>query len=117
LTGYEELIEEAHEEGLMVKEKPLEAHDGLIVGSRVAIRNTIDTSVEKACVLAEELGHHYTSVGNILNQTEHENRRQERKARVWAYNKKIGLTGLISAYKAHCRNRYEISQHLDIFPN
>ena len=32
---------------------------------------------EKACVLAEELGHHYTTVGDIIDQKESENRKQE----------------------------------------
>ena len=30
---------------------------------------------EKACVLAEELGHHYTTIGDIIDQKESENRK------------------------------------------
>lgn len=67
---YEQLLDSADQEGLAVKEQPLSAHDGLIRGKRIAIRKDIPTQVKKACVLAEELGHHYTSTGNILDQTE-----------------------------------------------
>lgn len=84
---YEQLLDAADQEGLAAKEQPLSTHDGLIVGSRIAIRKDIPTQAKKACVLAEELGHHYTSAGNILDQNKTENIKQERKARMWAYNK------------------------------
>jgi hypothetical protein len=43
-----------------------------------------------------------------------QNRKQERHARIWAYDKKIGLMGLINAYKNGCRNRYEIAGYLEV---
>lgn len=96
--NYEVLLKEAHEEGLIVKEKPLKYNNGRIKGKRIAIRKDIDTSTEKACVLAEELGHHYTSVGNIIDMEDLSNRKQERQARLWGYNKLIGLTGIVNAF-------------------
>lgn len=88
---YEALLDEAYQSGLSVKEKPLKYNNGRIKGSRIAIRKDIDTTTEKACVLAEEMGHHYTSVGNILDMSDARNRKQERQARMWAYNRLIGL--------------------------
>ena len=111
---YEQLLDSADQEGLAVKEQPLSTHDGLIRGTRIAIRKDIPTQVKKACVLAEELGHHYTSAGNILDQTEIENVKQERKARMWADNKQIGLSGILSAYQHGCRNLHEMAEHLDV---
>ena len=111
--NYEQLLTAADQEGLLVKEQPLTEHDGLIRGRRVAIRQKITTQKEKSCVLAEELGHYYTSSGNILDQTKIENRKQEYRARLYGYNLKIGLTGLIRAYEAGCRNLYEMSEYLD----
>ena len=64
---YEDLLIEADMSNLIVKEKPLINNDGLISGNRIAIRKNIATTTEKACVLAEELGHHYTTTGNILD--------------------------------------------------
>lgn len=112
--NYEILLDEAHQEGLVVKEKPLKYNDGRIKGKRIAIRNDIDTSAEKTCVLAEELGHHYTSVGDILNQRIAENRKQELQARMYAYNKLIGLQGLINCYEYGCSNIHEMAEYLNV---
>lgn len=111
--NYEELLTVADQDHLQVKEQPLSAHDGLIKGRRIAIRKDIESEAEKSCVLAEELGHHYTSSGNILDQTDVMNRKQEYRARLYGYNLKIGLRGLIQAAESGCRNLYEIAEFLD----
>lgn len=110
---YEELLQESLEQNLIVKEKELPGYKGRIYKNRVAIRKNM-TTAEKSCVLAEELGHHHTTVGNILEQTDVSNCKQERLARLWAYNKQIGLSGIIQGYRAHCRSRYELSEYLDV---
>ena len=110
---YEQLLTAADQSGLAVKEHPLTDHDGLLKGKRIAIRKDIKTQAEKSCVLAEELGHHYTSSGDILDQTDVMNQKQEYRARLYGYNLKIGLTGLIRAYEAGCRNLYEMADFLD----
>ena len=112
--NYEQLLTAADQEGLLVKEQPLTGHDGLIRGSRIAIRKNIETQAEKSCVLAEEIGHYRTSSGNILDQSKVESRKQEYRARLYGYNLKIGLAGLIRAYEARCRNRYEMAEYLDV---
>ena len=112
--NYEALLEEAHQEGLVVKEKPLKYNNGRIKGKRIAIRQDIETNTEKTCVLAEELGHHHTSVGNILDMSDVRNRKQERQARLWAYNKLIGLSGIIEAFEHGCQSRFEIAEYLDV---
>ena len=112
--NYEALLDEAHQEGLIVKEKPLKYNNGRIKGKRIAIRKDIERSAEKTCVLAEELGHHHTSVGNIIDMENVSNRKQERQARLWGYNKLIGLTGIITAFRAGCQNRHEIAELLDV---
>ena len=86
---------------------------GLYVNGRIAI-NAKMSDTEKACVLAEELGHHYTTYGNILDQSDTSNRKQELRARAWAYNKQIGLLGLIRAYEHGCRNRFEVAEFLEV---
>ena len=104
---------EADSLGIITKEKPLTASNGRIKGQKIAIRKDIPT-VQKACVLAEELGHFYTTTGNIIDQSKEENRKQELKARLWAYNKQIGLTGLINAYKHGCHSRHEAAEYLEV---
>ena len=111
--NYEQLMNTANSAKIVVKEQNLLSHDGLIKGNKIAIRKNIQTQKEKSCVLAEELGHYYTSSGDILDQSKVENRKQEYRARLYGYNLKIGLTGLIRAYEAGCRNLYEMAEYLD----
>lgn len=112
--NYEQLLTAADQEGLAVKEHPLTDHDGLLRGNRIAIRKDIETQAEKSCVLAEELGHHYTTSGNILDQKDIMNRKQEYRARLYGYNLKVGLTGLIRGYEEGCQNLYEMAECLDV---
>ena len=112
--NYETLLFEADTQGLIVKEKNLKYNNGRIKGNRIAIRKDISSTTEKACVLAEELGHHYTTAGNILDQSDTSNRKQERRARLWAYRRAFDLIDLISAYKYGCRNRYELAEYLEV---
>ena len=111
---YENLLTAADQEGLLVKEQPLQMADGLLINKRIAIRKNLSTHTEKACVLAEELGHYYTTSGNILDQNEVTNRKQELRARLWAYNHQIGLIGIIRAYEHGCRNASEMAEYLNV---
>ena len=112
--NYEDLLIEADRAGLIVKEKPLLLSDGRIKGQKIAIRKDIPTLRKKADVLAEELGHYYTTTGRIIEQDSVENRKQERRARMWAYDKRIGLSGIIDGYRKNCRNLHELAEHLDV---
>ena len=111
---YEELLLEADNQELIVKEKRIPGYGGRICKNRIAINKGINTTTEKACILAEELGHYYTSTGNILDLSIVQNRKQERLARLWAYSKQIGLRGLIKAYEQGCKNKYEIAEYLEV---
>lgn len=111
--NYESLLIEADKNDLITKEKPLKAYNGRIKGKKILIRKDMN-SVKKACVLAEELGHYHTTVGNILDQNITDNRKQEQRARAWAYNKMIGLTGIINSYEHGCRSIHETADYLNI---
>lgn len=110
---YDALLDEANAEGISIKERPFKTYDGRIKGKDIYLRKDMNTT-EKACVLAEEMGHHYTTVGNILDMESIQNRKQERQARLWGYNKLIGLTGLIEAYEQGCQNSHEIAEFLEV---
>lgn len=86
---------------------------GLCYNGNIAIEESL-TQIEKACVLAEELGHHYTTVGNILDQSSVSNRKQELRARMWAYNKMIGLIGIIGCYEHGCQTKHEMAEYLEV---
>ena len=115
MNTYERLQEEACEDGIEVVDYTFESDriKGLYCDGVVAIKKDMD-STQKACTLAEEMGHYYTTVGNILDMSVPANRKQERQARLWAYDKQIGLQGLIRAYEAGCQNRYDVAEYLEV---
>lgn len=114
LLNYEELLNTADNAKINVSEYPLCASDGRIKGKHIVIRKTLDTNTEKSCVLAEELGHYYTTCGNILDQSVIANRKQEYRARLYGYNIKIGLMGIVKAYLSGCHDIYEMAEYLDV---
>lgn len=114
MNKYEILLDEANDKGLIVKEKSLQSSNGRIKGNRIAIRKDLKTTVEKACVLAEELGHYETTVGDILEMSSSWNRKQERQARLNGYNRMIGVFGIIRAYEAGCQAQHEIADFLNV---
>lgn len=87
---------------------------GLCVDNNIAIRQDIPTQTEKSCVLAEELGHYHTTYGDILDLDDVRNRKQEFRARMWGYDLKIGLMGIVNAYKKGCQNLFETAEYLDV---
>lgn len=115
MNSYEKLQEEACRDGIEVCDYSFFSNriKGLYCNSVIAIREDM-TTAEKADVLAEELGHHYTTAGQILEQNSVENRKQERRARMWAYDKRIGLSRIIEGYRKRCHNLHELSECLEV---
>ena len=112
---YDELILECTKEGIDIIEKTFKskAH-ALMKGNKIAIRKDIPTLKEKHCVLAEELGHYHTTVGDITNLNDYRNYKQELQARRWGYNRIVGLLGLIRAFEHGCCSLYEVAEYLNI---
>ena len=113
MLTYDDMLVEADNNNLIAKEKPLKAHKGLIDGRNIAIKKDM-TETEKKCVMAEELGHYYTATGEILDQSSVSNRKQELRGRAFAYNKLVGLTGIVGAYKHGCTSITESAEYLDV---
>lgn len=112
---YETLLVEATHLGIDTYEKQMSHRiKGLYANNVIWINKNMETSYEKGCILAEELGHYHTSSGDIINQNIIQNRKQEKVARSWAYKKLIPLSKIIQAHKEGIRNRYELAQYLEI---
>lgn len=113
---YDKLLEEADSENLYVIENAnfQSQASGLINNDVIGINKNVRSYAKRNCILAEEIGHYKTTVGNIIDQSSAANRKQELKARMWAYNRLIGLRGIISCYQAGCNNVYEMAEYLDI---
>ncbi|MBS3885581.1 MAG: ImmA/IrrE family metallo-endopeptidase [Dethiobacter sp.] len=112
---YETLLHEAEEERIDVVYRPLRGKiKGLYCNGVIAINRNISSTTEKACILAEELGHYHSSVGNILDQSKLQNRKQECRARAWSYQKLVPLEKLIQAHKEGIRARHDLAEFLGI---
>lgn len=111
---YEELILEAESENIEIVEGNLKGRfKGLYNDGVIAIDKRL-TENEKSCIIAEELGHHYTTAGDILDQSKFENRKKEHIARRWGYEKRLPIEKLVEAIKKGCINKYELSKELDV---
>ena len=111
---YDELLIQADLEGLRVKEKPLQSGDGRIFNNKIAIRRDINTTIEKSCVLAEEIGHYRTGSGDITRLDTVYNQKQEYRARMMGYDIKIGLSGIICAFERGVQSKAEMADYLDV---
>lgn len=85
---------------------------GLYKNGKVAIDRML-TNVEKKCTLMEELGHHYTSSGNILDLRHYSNAKQERHAREWAAKELIKYDDFKKAIKIY-DNIYQVAEELNV---
>lgn len=114
MCSYEKLLNDANMMGLKVFEMDFESDaKGLCSGERIGIKKDMPSS-EKACVLAEEIGHYYTTVGNILDQSGAGNRKQEMIARKWAVDKMISIEDIFRAAEQPCSTLYEIAEYLEV---
>jgi len=110
---YEDLLMESDDNNLITKEKDLPVSKGRIKGNRIAINKSL-SETEKKCVLAEELGHYHTANGNILDQSLVSNRKLEMRGRIYAYNKLVGIMGIVKAFENGCRTLYEMAEYLEV---
>lgn len=109
----EELLIEADKIGIPVTEKPFKTFDGRVKGEKIYLRSGM-SDVQKTCVLSEEIGHLCTGAGCIVEQQTTDDIKQERRARIWAGNYLVGLSGLIDAFQNNCRNLYEMAEYLEV---
>ncbi|WEG13960.1 ImmA/IrrE family metallo-endopeptidase [Pullulanibacillus sp. KACC 23026] len=112
---YKALLSECLNLNIDVQEEHIQGSiKGLYSDNVIWINKKIKSTIEKACILAEELGHHFTTSGDILNQNSIMNRKQELRARSWAYEKLIPLNKIIQAQKEGIKNRYELAEYLGV---
>lgn len=111
MTKYEELMAEYDGE-LIIEERPIK-NAGLYADGVTWIKEDM-TIAEKYCVLAEEIGHHETSAGNILDQTDIDNVKQELKARRWAYEKILPMELILSSLEGGIYTIWDMAEHLEV---
>jgi hypothetical protein len=114
LETLEEMASDNHIEVIDGWDFESEKIKGLYCNNVIALSKQINNTREKACILAEELGHYHTTTGIILDQNDTGNRKQEFHARMWAYDNQIGLQGLIAAYKARCMSQGDMAEYFNV---
>jgi len=87
---------------------------GLYYENSIAINKGLRTNKEKNCILAEELGHYFTTIGDILNLKIESNRKQEIRARNWAIQKLVPFDDLVLAFQKGYESVYELAEYLDV---
>lgn len=69
---------------------------------------------EQRCVLAEEAGHHYRSIGLALDRKDSTQWKNELAGRRWAYEELIPLSSLIESWKRGNTTIYDIADDLNV---
>jgi hypothetical protein len=111
----DELLIEAALYNVEVYERPMvKSLKGLYSTNIISINKRIRSRIRKGCILAEEIGHHFKTAGNILDQTKLENRQQELRARMWSYERLVPLSSIIIAHRTGIRHRCELAEMLNI---
>ena len=91
LNTYEQLLQDADDAHVTVHEAidlngdtaSSKRLDGLYIDNHIALDSQLKTTAEKTAILAEEIGHHFTSVGDITDLKDAGSRQQELDARLW----------------------------------
>ena len=111
MTSYEELLAE-YDDRIEIKERHM-LNAGLYCDGHIWINKEM-TERQKACILAEEIGHHETSAGDITLCADLNSEKQERTARVWGYKKILPPEKILKAFSEGYVQASEIADYLDV---
>ncbi len=114
MTVYEKLLIEAYNRGYTVKELNLITRKGHCFDKRIAIDKKIATTIEKACILQEELNHGIYTVGDISDQTKIENVKLEQFVRAKTIECLCCPDKIIDAIKKNASTKDEIIEMLNV---
>ena len=114
MTNYEKLLVEAYNKGYKVKEIDLKTRKGHCFDKRIAIDKNIATTVEKACILQEEINHGQYTVGNISDQSKIENVKQELFVRGKTIETLCNPDKIVDAVKRNAATKDDIIEMLAV---
>ncbi len=69
---------------------------------------------EKVCVMAEEMGHHYRTCGNIISLASAKDRKQERAGRAWAFTQVLPLEEIAQAWLNGIDTLWDLADHFEV---
>ncbi len=111
---YMDLVNEAYMKDIDIVEIPFNKNiKGLYCDKTIGLNKNIKTTTEKKCILAEELGHFYTTSGNIIDNSIL-CKKSENTARRWAYMRLISLSDFIDAFNYGINTFEDLASYLDV---
>lgn len=119
MNPYEELLTELNDDIIVCDNANLPndfsgVYSETIHGKVILLNKNLKRISDKRCILAEEIGHCLKNHGIIQDQDLTVNRKQEKIARRWSYNKLIKPLDLIIAFEHGIRNKYELAEYLNV---
>jgi uncharacterized protein (DUF433 family) len=79
----------------------------------ILLREGLDRR-SRLCILAEEVGHHVTTSGDITDQTTVPNVKREQIAKCWAYECLVSPECIVEALQAGARSVHELAEYMDV---
>ena len=118
LDKIEELTSQANSDGIDVQQReiPVPGMSAAYIktdsGEHIVLRRD-GTQAERACWLAEEMGHHYTGADRRLHYSAADDWRAEAKARKWAHDRLLSPEAIRTAAR-NTDDIYEIAFTLNV---
>jgi len=118
MRRFEELCDEAHSSGIEVQNGDISVPDmdaayiNIDCGEFIVLRQD-GTMADKACWLAEELGHHVTGTDLVLHYDKVADWKAEARARRWAHMRLLSPDAIRTAAR-NSTDIYELADALDV---
>ncbi|WP_419791386.1 ImmA/IrrE family metallo-endopeptidase [Staphylococcus chromogenes] len=113
MSKYEQLLIENQHIKIKDNVKLPKGYDGVFTDFVILIDKDLPER-EKHQTLHEELAHHKITYGNILDQSQFNNRKFENYARRYSYETSMPLSGIVEAFKQGVHNLYELANFFEI---
>lgn len=113
MSRYEQLL--AENEHIKIKDTHSlpDGYSGFYKDGIILIDKDL-SETRKAEVLFEELAHHKLTYGNILDQSEFNNRKFENYARRYGYEAALPLHIIVEAHNYGISNLYELAEYVQL---
>jgi len=115
MTRYENLLLEAEKEDINVLEINIGTSKkyGRYLDNTIIINSNM-TDIEKYEVLAEELGHHHTTYGNITDLNDVRNKKLELVARRDSYKLLVEPNDIVESMRHGANDIYDMAEYVQV---
>ncbi len=119
LTNFETLEQYATDHNIRLYTQPLPHPIKGLYFSRedfhaITLSSHLETTAQRATVLAEELGHYHTTPINLFAAPPELSATYEHRAAAWAANVLVPLPSIVKAWREGVRDLWELSEHLGV---